>query len=56
VGAEGRGKRGGVRTIHCRADDEDVCFMLHMFSTNEQGDLTQKQLSELAHLVREEFK
>lgn len=55
-GAEGRGKRGGVRTIYYWAVDEDVCFMLYMFSKNEQGDLTQKQFSELARLVREEFK
>ena len=32
------------------------CFMLCMFAKNEQGDLTQKQLKELAHVVREEFK
>ena len=55
-GAEGRGKRGGVRTIYYWAVDEAVCVMLYMFSKNEQGDLTQKQLSELARLVREEFK
>ncbi len=55
-GAEGRGKRGGVRAIYYWAVDEEVCYMLYMFSKNGQGDLTQKQLAELARLVREEFK
>ena len=55
-GAEGRGKRGGVRTIYYWAVEDDVCFMLFMFAKNEQDDLTQKQLKELARAVREEFK
>ena len=55
-GAEGRGKRGGVRTIYYWAVDDDVCFMLFMFAKNEQSDLTPKQLKELARVVREEFK
>jgi hypothetical protein len=54
-GAEGRGTRGGVRTIYYRAIEDDVCFMLFMFAKNEQGDLTQKQLKEPAHAVREVF-
>ena len=29
--------------------------MLFMFAKNEQGDLTQKQLKQLARAVREEF-
>lgn len=55
-GAEGRGKRGGVRTIYYWAVEEEVCFMLFMFAKNEQGDLTAKQLQVLASLVRKEFK
>jgi hypothetical protein len=55
-GAEGRGKRGGVRTIYYWAAEEDVCFMLYMFAKNEQGDLTPQQLKQLARAVREEFK
>ena len=39
-GAEGRGKRGGVRTIYYWAVEDDVCFMLFMFAKNAQGDLT----------------
>ena len=55
-GAEGRGKRGGVRTIDYGAVEDAVCFMLFMFAKNQQGDLTQKQLKELARAMREEFK
>ncbi len=55
-GAEGRGKRGRVRTIYYWAVEEEVCFMLFMFAKNEQGDLTAKQLQALASLVRKEFK
>jgi hypothetical protein len=55
-GAEGRGKRGGVRTIYYWAVEEDVCFMLFMFAKNEQGELTAKQVQELASAVRKEFK
>lgn len=54
--AEGRGKRGGVRTIYYRAVEEEVCFMIYMNAKNEQGDLTPKQLGILVRAVREEFK
>ena len=55
-GAEGRGKRGGVRTIYYWAVEEHVCFMLYVYAKNEQGDLTPAQVKSLARLVREEFK
>ena len=29
-GAEGRGKRGGVRTIYYWAVDDDLCYMVYM--------------------------
>ena len=54
--AEGRGKRGGVRTIYYWAVEEHVCYMLYVFAKNEQGDLTPAQAKALARLVREEFK
>ena len=54
--AEGRGKRGGVRTIYYWAVEAEVCFMLFMYAKNEQGDLTPKQLGILVRAVREEFK
>jgi hypothetical protein len=55
LGREGRGKRGGVRTIYYWAVEDDVCFMLYLFAKNEQGVLTPKQLQALARAVREEF-
>ena len=55
-GAEGRGKRGGVRTIYYWAVDDDLCYMLYTYAKNEQGDLTATQLRALARVVREEFK
>ena len=55
-GAEGRGKRGGVRTIYYWAVDDDLCYMVYMHAKNEQGDLTATQLRALARVVKEEFK
>ena len=55
-GAEGRGKRGGVRTIYYWAVDDELCYMVYMYVKNEQGDLTATQLRALARVVREEFK
>ena len=55
-GTEGRGKRGGVRTIYYWAVEEHVCYMLFVYAKNEQGDLTPAQAKTLARLVREEFK
>ena len=53
---EGRGKRGGVRTIYYWAVEEHICFMLYVYAKNEQGDLTLAQMKVLSRLVREEFK
>lgn len=55
-GAEGRGKRGGVRTIYYWAVEDQVCYMLYVYAKNEQGDLTPTQTKALARLAREEFK
>lgn len=55
-GAQGRGKRGGIRTIYYWAVDDDVCYMLYVYAKNEQGDLTPAQIRALARVVREEFK
>lgn len=55
-GAEGRGKRGGLRTIYYWAVAEDLCYMLYFYAKNEQGDLTPTQIRALARVVREEFK
>ena len=55
-GADGRGKRGGVRTIYYWAVDDEVCYMVYMYAKNEQGDLNATQLRALARVVKEEFK
>ncbi len=55
-GTEGRGKRGGVRTIYYWAVADEVCYMLFVYAKNEQGDLSPTQLRALARVVREEFK
>lgn len=55
-GAQGRGKRGGIRTIYYWAVDDDLCYMLYVYAKNEQGDLTPVQIRALARVVREEFK
>lgn len=55
-GAEGRGKRGGVRMIYYWAVEDQVCYMLYLYAKNEQGDVTPAQIKTLARLVREEFK
>ena len=55
-GAEGRGKRGGVRTIYYWAVEEHACLMLYVYAKNEQGDLTPAQTRVFVRLVREEFK
>ena len=55
-GAQGRGKRGGIRTIYYWAVDEKLCYMAYMYAKNEQGDLSPTQLRALARIVREEFK
>ena len=54
--AEGRGKRGGVRTIYYWAVEEYLCYMLYVYAKNEQGDVSPTQLRALARVVREEFK
>jgi hypothetical protein len=55
-GAEGRGKRGGLRVIYYWVAADEVCYMLYVYAKNEQGDLTPAQVRTLARLVREEFK
>ena len=50
------GKRGGVRIVYYWAIDADTILMLFVFAKSERGDLTRKQLHELAAIVKEEFK
>lgn len=55
-GVDGRGKRGGVRTIYYWAAHHELCYMVYMYAKNEQGDLSPTQIRTLARVVREEFK
>ncbi|MEQ1689773.1 MAG: type II toxin-antitoxin system RelE/ParE family toxin [Gemmatimonas sp.] len=55
-GAEGRGTRGGVRTIYYWAVADDLCYMVYLYAKNEHGDLSPKQIRTLARVVREEFR
>lgn len=54
-GAEGRGKRGGVRIIYYYEPRRRVLLMLFLFPKNEQDDLTPEQLRKLRAVVEQEF-
>jgi hypothetical protein len=54
-GAEGRGKRGGTRTIYFWARERDQILMLFLFAKNEQEDLAPEQLKVLRSAVEAEF-
>ena len=55
-GAEGRGKRGGIRVIYFWDKPGSRCFMLFLYRKNEQGDLTPAQVRVLSRLVHEELR
>jgi hypothetical protein len=50
-----RGKRGGARVIYYWAVREDVILLLYAYAKNAATDLTPKQISQLAKVVKEEF-
>lgn len=52
---EGRGKRGGVRTIYYWAVTNEQILMLFMYAKNDQADLTPSQLKMLRKIVEEEY-
>jgi len=54
--ATGRGKRGGLRVIYYWAAEAELFYMLYLYAKNEQGDLAQDQVRQLARLIRKEFK
>ena len=54
-GAQGRGKRGGVRVIYYWAVSRDRILMLLMYAKNVQDDLTPEQLKVLRKMIEEEF-
>lgn len=54
-GAQGRGKRGGVRVIYYWAVPQDRILMLLMYAKNVQDDLTVEQLKVLRRMIEEEY-
>ena|ERR1700683_3444613 len=55
VAVGSRGKRGGARVIYYWAVREDVILLLYAYAKNAAADLTPKQISQLAKVVKEEF-
>ena len=54
-GAQGRGKRGGVRVIYYWAVRQERILMLLMYAKNEQDNLTAEQLKVLRRIIEEEY-
>lgn len=54
-GAEGRGKRGGVRLIYYYVPRRRLILMLFLFAKNEQDDLTPEQLRRVKAVVDQEL-
>jgi hypothetical protein len=55
VAAGSRGKGGGARVIYYWAVRKDVILLLYAYPKNRAADLTPKQASLLAKVVKEEF-
>jgi hypothetical protein len=55
VAVGSRGKRGGARVIYYWAVRKDVILLLFAYPKNAAADLTPKQVSQLAKVVKEEF-
>ena len=55
VAVGSRGKRGGARVIYYWAVRKDVILLLYAYPKNVAADLTSKQVSQLAKVVKEEF-
>ena len=55
VAVGSRGKSGGARIIYYWAVRKDVILMLYTYPKNVAADLTAKQVSQLAKVVKEEF-
>ena len=50
-----RGKSGGGRVIYYWAVRRDLILLLYVYAKNVAADLTPKQISQLARVVREEL-
>ncbi len=55
VGVGSRGKRGGARVIYYWAARRGLILLLYAYFENVTADLTRKQVSQLAKVVKEEF-
>jgi len=55
VATGSRGKSGGARVIYYWAMSRDLILLLYAYSKNVAADLTPKQVSHLAKVVREEL-
>jgi|ERR1035438_5669510 hypothetical protein len=55
VAVGSRGKSGGARVIYYWAVRKGVILLLYAYPKNAVADLTPKQVSQLARVVKEEF-
>lgn len=55
VAVGSRGKSAGARVIYYWAVRKDVILLLYAYAKNRAADLTPKQVSQLAKVVKEEF-
>jgi len=55
VAVGSRGKSGGARVIYYWAVRKDAILLLYAYPKNVAADLTRKQVSRLAKVVKEEF-
>ena len=55
VAVGSRGKSGGARVIYYWAVRKNVILLLYAYPKNENADLTPKQVSQLAKVVKQEF-
>ena len=55
VAVGSRGKSGGARVIYYWAVREDVILLLYAYAKNVAANLTPKQVSQFAKVVKEEF-
>ena len=51
-----RGKRGSARVIYYWAVRRDLILLLYAYPKNVSADLTPKQVTHLARVVKEEFR
>jgi len=55
LGAEGRGKRGGIRVFYYWHPPTDQILLLFAFAKNERSDLNPRQREGLRKLIAKEY-